>query len=113
MRYLSENEAMQMSGIGQVGAVVEGADGMLYEWVEGIDGLGNPVGFWKKPAALGRARSCKELSHLRKKSHPSFPAARPLSPRQHPSCSKRELPDTVGSALSIRRRMARCIRCRA
>lgn len=48
MRYLSENEAMQMSGIGQVGAVVEGADGMLYEWVEGIDGLGNPVGFWKK-----------------------------------------------------------------
>ncbi len=47
MRYLSEDEAMRMSGVGQLGDVVEGSDGMLYEWVEGIDGLGNPVGIWK------------------------------------------------------------------
>jgi len=47
MRHLSEDEAMRMSGLGHVGEVVEGPDGMLYEWVEGVDGLGNPVGFWK------------------------------------------------------------------
>jgi hypothetical protein len=48
MRYLGENEAMQMDGIGYVGEVAQGDDGMLYEWVEGIDGLGNAVGFWKR-----------------------------------------------------------------
>ena len=35
MRYLSESEAMQMSGIGEVGDIVQGSDGHLYEWVEG------------------------------------------------------------------------------
>jgi hypothetical protein len=47
MRYLSEDEAMRMSGVGYVGDVVQGPDGTLYEWVEGVDGLGNPVGLWK------------------------------------------------------------------
>lgn len=26
----------------------ETSDGNLYEWIEGVDGLGNPIGFWKK-----------------------------------------------------------------
>ena len=26
----------------------EGTDGQLYQWVEGIDGLGNPVGCWRR-----------------------------------------------------------------
>jgi hypothetical protein len=55
MRYLSESEAMQMSGIGEVGDIVQGSDGHLYEWVEGIDGLGNPVGLWKRLRRLARA----------------------------------------------------------
>jgi hypothetical protein len=40
---------MQMMGIGSyVGEMRQGPDGHLYEWVEGVDGLGNPIGFWKK-----------------------------------------------------------------
>jgi len=43
-------------GIGHyVGEVRYGPDGQLYEWVEGVDGLGNPIGFWKAVKAAGRA----------------------------------------------------------
>ncbi len=38
-----------------VGETRYGPDGQLYEWVEGVDGLGNPVGFWKAVKAAGRA----------------------------------------------------------
>ena len=39
----------QVLGLGSyVGELREGPDGNLYEWVEGVDGLGNPIGFWKK-----------------------------------------------------------------
>lgn len=48
MRYLSED------GIGYVGDMAQGSDGALYEWVEGVDGLGNPVGFWKRLRRLKR-----------------------------------------------------------
>jgi hypothetical protein len=34
-------------GIGYLGEVRRGPDGNLYQWVEGTDGLGNPIGFWK------------------------------------------------------------------
>jgi hypothetical protein len=37
-----------MMGIGNyVGEMRRGPDGQLYQWVEGVDGLGNPIGFWK------------------------------------------------------------------
>jgi len=29
------------------GEIRESSDGRLYEWVESVDGLGNPIGFWK------------------------------------------------------------------
>jgi hypothetical protein len=48
--------ATDLMGVGSyVGEVEEGPDGQLYEWVEGVDGLGNPLGFWKglKRAAGG------------------------------------------------------------
>jgi hypothetical protein len=46
---LSEDDVAQMMGIGDyVGEVRQGLDGNLYQWVEGIDGLGNPIGFWKR-----------------------------------------------------------------
>ena len=31
-------------GVGFLGEVRQGPDGNLYEWVQGIDGLGNPLG---------------------------------------------------------------------
>jgi hypothetical protein len=47
MRYLGEDDVTQMMGIGHVGEVRQGPDGNLYQWVQGVDGLGNPVGFWR------------------------------------------------------------------
>jgi len=42
-------EMTEIMGIGSyVGEIRQGPDGNLYEWVHGVDGLGNPVGFWKK-----------------------------------------------------------------
>lgn len=39
----------QIMGLGgYVGEIRQGPDGQLYEWVEGVDGLGNLFGFWKK-----------------------------------------------------------------
>lgn len=42
-------------GVGNyVGEIRQSPDGQLYEWVEGVDGLGNPIGFWKALKAVGR-----------------------------------------------------------
>ena len=51
-------ELTQVMGLGHyVGEVREGPAGQLYEWVEGVDGLGNPIGFWRGARrALKRAR---------------------------------------------------------
>lgn len=47
MRY-GPQDATEMMGIGSyVGEVRRGPDGQVYQWVEGVDGLGNPIGFWK------------------------------------------------------------------
>ena len=49
MQYLSEDQATQMRGIGALGEVRQGPDGNLYQYVQGVDGLGNPIGgFWSK-----------------------------------------------------------------
>src|SRR5215813_2550431 len=46
-------EMTQVMGLGSyVGEVRQGPDGNLYEWVAGVDGLGNPIGFWKKLRSL-------------------------------------------------------------
>ena len=50
---LSGDELTQMMGAGSLGEIRQGPDGNLYEWVQGVDGLGNPIGFWK---ALRRIR---------------------------------------------------------
>lgn len=50
-----ETDLTQVMGIGSyVGEVCEAPDGQLYEWVEGVDGLGNPLGFWKKLKKLAK-----------------------------------------------------------
>jgi hypothetical protein len=53
-RDLGEDELTQMMGIGYSGEVRQDQDGNLYQWVEGVDGLGNPVGFWRALRRLGR-----------------------------------------------------------
>ncbi len=54
----------QAMGIGDAGETAQGPDGHLYEWVQGVDGLGNPVGFWKrlKRAARGLVRRTLPLA---------------------------------------------------
>ena len=68
MRY-GPTDMTQIMGLGSyVGELRRGPDGNLYEWVTGVDGLGNPIGFWKrafrfvKSAAQGVARAA--LSRL-------------------------------------------------
>ncbi len=46
MRYLSEDDVTQMMGIGYLGEIRQGPDGNLYQYVQGVDGLGNPIGGW-------------------------------------------------------------------
>jgi len=43
-----------MMGTGYLGETRMAPDGNLYQWVEGIDGLGNPIGFWSKLKKLGK-----------------------------------------------------------
>lgn len=54
MLYLGEDEMTHMMGLGYPGEVRTGPDGNLYQWVEGYDGLGNPMGFWRKLRRLAR-----------------------------------------------------------
>lgn len=54
-----------MMGIGNyVGEIRQGPDGQLYEWTEGIDGLGNPIGFWKglRKLASGAVNVAKQAA---------------------------------------------------
>ncbi|MFH0343577.1 MAG: hypothetical protein ACHBNF_15960 [Chromatiales bacterium] len=51
MRYLSEDQVTQMMGVGYLGEVRQGPDGNLYQYVQGVDGLGNPIGSWWKRLA--------------------------------------------------------------
>jgi hypothetical protein len=43
--WLGDDDTMQ--GFGCPGGC-QGTDGHLYQWVEGVDGLGNPVGCWRR-----------------------------------------------------------------
>lgn len=47
--WLGQDESMQ--GVGCPGGVCIGADGALYERVQGIDGFGNSIGFWGRSGA--------------------------------------------------------------
>lgn len=49
MRYSDDYDMTQVMGLGEfVGEIRQGPDGATYQWVQGVDGLGNPVGFWKR-----------------------------------------------------------------
>jgi hypothetical protein len=53
-------------GIGALGEVRQGPDGNLYQWVQGVDGLGNPIGFWKKIKKIARTVARPVVSAARK-----------------------------------------------
>jgi hypothetical protein len=44
---MAEDRLTQLMGVGHLGEIRQAPTGDLYEWTEGIDGLGNPIGFWK------------------------------------------------------------------
>jgi hypothetical protein len=76
MRYLSGYQRTQpISGMGYLGEVRQGVDGNLYQWVQGVDGLGNPIGFWKKLKKWG-----KRLAKTALKYYPPAAALRSLVP---------------------------------
>ena len=86
MRY-GPQDMTNMMGIGSyVGEVRRGPDGQVYQWVEGVDGLGNPIGFWK---------GLKKLATLE---HGS--TNRQNDPRSRPDYWRREtvLPDPAPNA---------------
>jgi hypothetical protein len=47
--WLGQDDTMQ--GVGCPGGC-QGADGRLYEWVQGVDGLGTPVGYWRQATGV-------------------------------------------------------------
>jgi hypothetical protein len=48
------DDALGGPGDGVPGEVRQGPDGRLYQWVEGYDGLGDPVGFWSLIPAVAK-----------------------------------------------------------
>ena len=77
MRYLSENDVTQMMGSGYLGEVRQGPDGNLYQYVQGVDGLGNPIGgFWRRFKRLARRAVRKALPYVQQFA-PLIPGAGP------------------------------------
>lgn len=72
MRYLGQDEVTQVMGIGGLGEVRRDPDGNLYRWVQGVDGLGNPVGYWRR-----RGRRCRCVKRAAPR---TLPAVQPVSP---------------------------------
>lgn len=67
-----------------VGEIRQGPDGDLYQWEEGVDGLGNAVGFWKAIKKVGRAiRKVARLPVVRK----LLPAAAAFIPGVGPAAA--------------------------
>ena len=65
MRYVSEDQATQMMGIGYLGELRQGPDGNLYQYVQGVDGLGNPIGgFWRRFKRLARRAVRRALPYV-------------------------------------------------
>lgn len=63
----------EVMGIGSyVGQVRRGPDGELYQWVEGVDGLGNPIGGWWSKIKRGVKKAARAV----KKYHPASIAYR-------------------------------------
>jgi hypothetical protein len=82
MRYLGQDELTQVMGIGYLGEVAQAPDGNLYQWVQGVDGLGNPIGFWK---AFRRIR--RRLRRFVRRALPIVQQVAPLIPGVGPAAA--------------------------
>ena len=54
--WLGQDDTMQGLGCGRG---CQGAAGPLYQWVQGVDGLGNTVGFWRPTQRLHARRTVR------------------------------------------------------
>jgi hypothetical protein len=72
---LGQEDLVQMMGVGTPGEVRGGPDGNLYQWVQGVDGLGNPAGFWRRLRRFGR-----KVKRFVKKAIPVVQAVAPFIP---------------------------------
>jgi hypothetical protein len=69
---MGADEMTEVMGVGALGELAEGPDGNLYQWVQGVDGLGNPFGFWKR-LRRGLKRVVKRAMPLAKMVAPYVP----------------------------------------
>src|SRR6185295_845018 len=80
MPYLGQDDLTRVMGIGYFGEVRQGPDGNLYQWTQGVDGLGNPVGFWR--------RALKRLGRrVLRRALPLFQQVAPLIPGVAPAAA--------------------------
>lgn len=89
MTYLGENDMTQVMGIGYYGEVRQGPDGNLYQYVQGVDGLGNPIGSWWKrfgrpllsrAAVLARQYAQQQAKKYLQQYAPSIPGGASAAP---------------------------------
>jgi hypothetical protein len=78
--YLAEDELTQMLGIGYLGEIRQGPDGNLYQWVQGVDGLGNPFGFWKRLLRIARGARRFVRRRVRPFLRRALPIAQTIAP---------------------------------
>jgi hypothetical protein len=105
-------------GTDSTGKIGQGPDGQLYEWVEGVDGLGNPIGFWKKLRRAARGvlrRALPMASKLIPGAGALLPAATSLLPQgggpetasgvlsEGPDGQLYEVVESVGEAGTVQR----------
>jgi hypothetical protein len=64
------------SGIGSFGEIAQGPDGNLYQWVQGVDALGNPIGCWRR-----RRRIARGVARVARRTVPAVQRLAPVIPQ--------------------------------
>lgn len=77
---LGADDLTQVMGIGTLGEIAQGPDGNLYQWVQGVDGLGNPFGFWKQIRRFIKRRVQPFLRKARPFLRTALPIAQTVAP---------------------------------
>lgn len=79
MQYLNEDQVSQMMGMGYLGEVRQGPDGNLYQYVQGVDGLGNPIGgIWSRVKRWSRRAVRRALPYVQQFA-PVIPGVGPVA----------------------------------
>lgn len=77
---LGADDLTQVMGIGILGEIAQGPDGNLYQWVQGVDGLGNPFGFWRQIQRFIKRRVQPFLRKARPFLRTALPIAQTVAP---------------------------------